>query len=116
LKRRFRLTGTTDFKQVRRLGKSYTHPLIVLIVLPNQHEYSRFAVAAGRSVGQAVDRNRAKRWLREMLRPLIPTITPGWDVLLLARQSISKSSFRQCQVTLSRLLERTALLRNSHGE
>ena len=102
--------------RVRRLGKSYAHPLIVLITLPNQHEFSRFAVSAGRSVGNAVERNRAKRWLREMLRPLVPTITPGWDVLLIARQSISKSSFRKCQETLSRLMERAALITKPHVE
>ncbi|HEX5943558.1 MAG TPA: hypothetical protein VFY66_14840, partial [Anaerolineales bacterium] len=32
MQRKFRLTRSEDFKRVRRSGKSYAHPLVVLIV------------------------------------------------------------------------------------
>jgi len=88
VKRNFRLTRSTDFKRVRRLGKSYAHPLVVLVALPNDVGKPRLAVAAGRSLGGAVERNHAKRLLREAIRPNIPSIQPGWDYLLLARRPI----------------------------
>lgn len=116
VKRRFRLTKSTDFKRVRRMGKSYAHPLIVLIAHPNEHEHSRFAVAAGRSLGNAVQRNRAKRRLREAIRPLIPLIAPGWDVLVLARRPLLGATFQQCQDALADLLKRARLLKYPHGD
>jgi ribonuclease P protein component len=94
VKHKFRLTRSTDFKRVRRFGKSYAHPLIVLVALPNDLGKSRLAVSAGRSLGGAVERNRAKRLLREAIRPNIPSVMPGWDCLFLARQSILTAPFQ----------------------
>ncbi|UCF28219.1 MAG: ribonuclease P protein component [Chloroflexota bacterium] len=104
------MTSSTDFERVRRLGKSYAHPFIVLIALPNELDKSRFAVAAGRSIGKAVQRNKAKRILRETLRSLIPTIESGWDIVLLARKPISNAGYQQVQAALSTLLSQANLL------
>jgi ribonuclease P protein component len=114
VKRRFRLTSTKDFKRVRRLGKSYAHPLIVLVALPNEQGTSRFAVSAGRSVGNAVQRNRAKRLIREAVRPLIPSVRPGWDVLFLARHALAEAEFLKAQGALKLLLQRSRLIEDSH--
>jgi ribonuclease P protein component len=98
------------------MGKSYAHPLIVLIAHPNEHAHSRFAVAAGRSLGNAVQRNQAKRRLREAIRPLIPVIEPGWDLLVLARRPLLGASFQQCRDVLTDLLKRARLLKYPHGD
>jgi hypothetical protein len=60
VKRRFRLTRSTDFKRVRRIGRSYAHPLVVLIVASNEIQQARIGIVAGKTVGMAVERNR---WL-----------------------------------------------------
>lgn len=92
------------------MGKSYAHPLMVLVALPNQQGKSRFAVSASRSLGNAVQRNRAKRLLREALRPLISEIVAGWDIILLARRSISQVGYQEIQEVLLQLLRRSHLL------
>ena len=115
MKRRFRLTKSNDIKRVRQLGKSYAHPLIVLIALRNQLDTSRFAVIAGRSAGNAVNRNRAKRWIREALRPLIPQIEPGWDILIVARRPIADTNFKNSQKALLTLLNRAQLIKDPNG-
>ena len=61
--------------------------------MPNDQGKLRLAVSAGRSLGGAVERNRAKRILREAIRPDIPYILPGWDCLLLARKPMLAASF-----------------------
>ena len=114
MKRRFRLTSTKDFKRVRRLGKSYAHPLIVLVALPNGVGTSRFGVSAGRSVGNAVQRNRAKRLIREAVRPLVPNVRPGWDVLFLARYALAEAEFLQAQGAVNLLLQRSRLIEDNH--
>jgi ribonuclease P protein component len=114
VKRRFRLTQSTDFQRVRRFGKSYAHPLMVLIALPNDLASSRIGVAAGRTLGKAVQRNRAKRLLRATVAPLLPAITPGWDILLIARLPILQASFGQIEAGLEVLLKRAKLLQEIH--
>ena len=111
MKRRFRLTKSTDFQRVRRYGRSYAHPLLVLIVLPNQIEASRFGVLAGRSIGKAVGRNRAKRLLRAALQSSFSEIMTGWDIVLIARLPIKNVAFHQVQEALHSLLHRAGLLR-----
>jgi ribonuclease P protein component len=110
VKRKFRLSKSTDFQRVRRLGKSYAHPLIVLIVLTNQEEQTRFGVTAGRSVGNAVRRNRAKRLIRAALNPHLDSIASGWDVVLIARRPIVEAGYQQVAQAISELLKRAGLI------
>jgi ribonuclease P protein component len=104
------LTSNADFQRVRRFGKSYAHPFLVLIALPNEMDKSRFAVSAGRSIGNAVQRNQAKRILREALRPLIPSIPKGWDLVLLARKPIKSAQFVEIRDALTGLLSEGNLM------
>ncbi len=106
---KFRLRKSTDFKRVRRLGKSYAHPFVVLIKHPNQEGYSRFGVAAGRSIGNAVERNQAKRRLREIVRPRITRILDGWDIVFLARTAINRASHADLKTALDELIIRAEL-------
>ena len=114
MERRFRLTGSADFQRVRRHGKSFAHPLIVLIASRSGQPHTRFAVAAGRSLGSAVQRNRAKRQLRAALQPLFGRIEPGWDVLLLARRPMITASFQEIQAAMLSLFTRSQILQVSH--
>lgn len=109
MKRRFRLTRSTDFKRVRSIGKSYAHPLVVLIAAPSDADPSRIGVAAGRSTGGAVSRNRAKRLLREACRPLLPHLPPGKDIILIARAPIASATLAEVQEALHQLFGRAHL-------
>lgn len=101
---------------MRRFGKSYAHPLIVLIAAPSELDQSRFGVVAGRSIGKAVQRNRAKRLLREALRPLIPFIETGWDVILIARYKINEKKLAQIEQAVIELLQRAGLYSKDFNE
>lgn len=109
MKRNFRLTRSIDFKRVRNSGKSYAHPLVVLVASASTENELRVGVTAGRSVGGAVQRNRAKRLLRETMRMLLPTIRPGWDLILIARQPLPGATYQQVQAVLSQLIGRANL-------
>ena len=114
VKRRFRLTRSNDFKRVWRSGKSYAHPLVVLFVLASEAPGVRVGVAAGRTVGNAVRRNRAKRLLRAAMQNLYPKIVPGFDLLLIARQPLFSATLTQTHEALFKLLSRARLLSPTH--
>ena len=100
---------------MRRFGKSYAHPLVVLVVMPNISGDVHVGVSAGRSVGKAVQRNRTKRLLREAIRPLLPQIHPGWELVLLSRSNTSKASSQDIQAALVNLLKRAQIIKNENG-
>jgi ribonuclease P protein component len=110
VQRSYRLTRSEDFKRVRQFGKSYAHPLVVLVAQVNDQTKIRVGVAAGRTVGSAVKRNRAKRLLREASRTLIPSLASGWDLLLIARPALISSSLFDVQEALVTLLRRAKLI------
>jgi len=110
VQRKFRLTRSTDFKRVRRTGKSYAHPFVVLVVQASEVPKVRVGVTAGRSVGGAVQRNRAKRLLREAMRPLLPELHPGWDLILIARPALSTKSLQEIRKVLTSLLRRAQIV------
>ena len=110
MQRKFRLTRSEDFKRVRRSGKSYAHPLVVLIVQTHDQPRLKIGVAAGRTVGTAVYRNRAKRLLREAIRPLIPSVTPGLDLILIARPGVVSSTLEETRQALLTLLQRAKIV------
>ena len=110
MNRKYRLTSSTDFKRVRRTGDSYAHPFLVLIVASNDLERSRFGFTAGRSVGGAVQRNRARRRMRAALHHYLSSIQPGWDILLIARPAILETPWEQLLRALRQVLQRAEIL------
>jgi ribonuclease P protein component len=110
MNRRYRLTNSSDFKRVRHTGQSFAHPLVLLIVSKNQLDHARFGFTAGKSVGNAVERNRAKRRLREAFRLLLPRIAPGWDVIAIARPTILSATWDELISVISTKLDRAGLI------
>jgi ribonuclease P protein component len=119
VKREFRLTRTNDFKRVRREGKSYAHPFLVLIVTSSNLSRLRVGIAASRALGNSVNRNRAKRRVRACLDGFIPFISPDYDLVVLARRPLIRAEFDSiCQV-MRDLLERAGVMLKQgviHGE
>lgn len=116
MKRKFRLSKSADYKRVRRYGKSFAHPLIVLIALPNDLHHSQIAVSTSRSLGNAVTRNRAKRRIRACLQLLVDRISPGWDLIFIARRSIILSSYAQLNTAILEILNKAKLISINHDD
>lgn len=111
MKRKYRLTKNEQFQRVRRHGRSWAHPLLVLCALPNGLAHSRFGFAISQRIGKATLRNRVKRLIREATRLRQPAIAPGWDLVFIARGPIREADFSQVEAALVQLLKRARLLR-----
>ncbi len=106
----YRLRRPAEVNRVRQTGKSWRHPLVILLVQSNSLDVSRFAFIASRHVGQAVQRNRAKRVLRESVRIHLSQIQPGWDCVLIARPFLLQATFGEVDTAVTQLLQRAKLL------
>jgi ribonuclease P protein component len=95
--------------RVRRSGESYAHPLLILIIKAGKDPISRFAVTAGRSVGKAVERNRAKRLLRAALQDVIDDIQPGYQGILIARKPLLDANCQETSQALKTLLQEAGI-------
>jgi ribonuclease P protein component len=94
VKRITRLTSSSEIQRVRRNGRSNAHPLLALAVLQNNLPgASRMTVVAGKSIGGAVQRNRAKRRLRGALQELVEQVSPGYDLVFVVRKMLLDAPF-----------------------
>ena len=109
MKRRFRLSRSNDIQRVRRVGKSYAHPLLVLVASPAQSSPTQVAIITGRRIGFAVQRNRAKRQIRACFDKLLPDLPDGWHLVVLARQPIVGADFAEIEQGLKSVLRRAGL-------
>ncbi len=112
--RELRLRHHYDFDRVRSQGRSWSPHAIVLIVLPNDRGHNRYGFAVGKRIGKAVERNRAKRLLREAIRQRHPDMKQGYDLLLIARNSFRPDiSLADVSEQLGSLLRRAGLIEES---
>jgi len=108
---RHHLRTRAEFERVRREGNSWSHRLLVLVACRNELQLTRVGMMASRSVGGAVERNRARRLMREAWRIYAAHIVPGWDALLIARTAITQVKMQEVAVALESLLRRAQLVK-----
>jgi ribonuclease P protein component len=109
MKRSFSLRQGSEFQRVWDNGKSWSHSLVILRACANGTESSRFGFVVGKKVGNAVERNRAKRLMREAVRHRLQDIAQGWDIVLIARRDADKVEFKAIDAAVAGLLERAHL-------
>lgn len=106
-----RLRRKDDFQRVRAGGRSWTNRLLVLGALASDLDHVRVGVTASRRVGGAVTRVRARRLIREAMRPWLREISGGWDLVFIARAPLGSASFQDVDQAVAQLLRRAGLVR-----
>jgi len=86
------LRDTSEFQHVYRNGKRYEGVFITAFVIENQESNHRLGVTASKkALGKAVQRNRAKRLLRETFRsnePFLRGLARNYDWVLNAKAAV----------------------------
>jgi ribonuclease P protein component len=103
-----RLRGSSDFQKVYKNGKRIEGSLLTAFVLPNRFTYHRLGVTASKkAVGTAVDRNRAKRLLRETFRltkPALESLQGKYDWVLNGRRRLLASTVKSSMTEFERVV------------
>lgn len=84
---------------------------MVMWVRTNNDASLRVGVIAGRATGGAVERNRAKRRLREAFRLNRHRLCDECDVILVARHKIIRAPWAEVQSELISLADQAGILK-----
>ncbi|MCI5661064.1 MAG: ribonuclease P protein component [Clostridia bacterium] len=104
----YRLGGNKNYRFVYRRGKSTPSRNIVLVHLKGRDLKIGFSVSG--KVGNAVTRNRLRRWMREDVRKMRPQMKCG-KYIFVARPSLKEVPHEAVARELHALLQRAKLLR-----
>ena len=74
-----------DFRRLYAKGKSYVTPVVVLYVRRTRGTQIRLGITTSKKIGNAVQRNRSRRVIREAFRSLQNEVKPGTELILVAR-------------------------------
>jgi ribonuclease P protein component len=106
--KRWALTKRAQYLAVYKSGKTWGDNLVVVKVLPNELEFSRYGFSVAKEVGKSVMRNRVRRLLREIAHKTI--VKPGWDVVFIARPAAASADYHQLKRSIEKLLFRANLI------
>lgn len=79
------LTLNKEFRRAYYRGRAFTTPVVVVYAIKNHKGINRIGLTATKKIGKAVQRNRARRIIREAYRLLEPEFPVGWDFVFVAR-------------------------------
>ena len=101
-----RIRRRAEFKQVYERGSRAHSRYCTLFILPNERVVGRLGIAATRKLGGAVQRNRAKRLIREVFRR--NRIAQGLDVVVVPKRELLDASLTVLEADYRTTLERAA--------
>ncbi len=111
-----RLTRASEFRRVKDHGRSWGGRFLVLGVFPDARPNAsgdtraRIGFITSRRVGPAVDRNRVRRRLRELVRQHRPLLRTGCWLVVIARHTAARATLAELTADWLKLARRAAIL------
>jgi ribonuclease P protein component len=99
-----RIRRRAEFQQVYDRGVRAHSRYSTVLVLSNDRPAGRLGIAATKKLGGAVQRNRAKRLIREVFRR--NKVAPGFDVVVIPKRELLDASLTALEADYRSLLAR----------
>ena len=104
-----KLKENYSFRRAYKKGKSFVWPVFVIYVV-KARKGIRLGIAAGKKLGGAVKRNRAKRVITAAFRECLPLITAGYDFVIVARTTILDIKSTDAAASMKKLMVQAGVI------
>ena len=99
------------FRRAYNRGKTAADSRLALYVRRNGQKTNRLGFTVSTKVGRAVVRNRVRRRLREIYRLHEDALSPGCDVVVVARTRAASSGYHELERSFLKLADKLGLLK-----
>ena len=104
--RSYSLKRHKEFRYTYARGRSQSAPLFTLVYAKSRNETARIGFSVSKRVGNAVQRNRAKRRMRACITPMIDSLKGGCNLIVIAKPEVLDAPFSELQTQMETLLKR----------
>lgn len=112
MKKIFRIKDNKEFQYVFKHGKSFANrQLVIYYIKKSNQSHFRVGLSVGKKIGNAVTRNRIKRYLRQSLHELDSRMQLEYDIVIIARQPTKNMNFHEVKKSLIHVLSKERLLK-----
>lgn len=94
------IKNNEEFRKVYTYGKSRANKLLVMYILENGTDTSRFGITVSKKVGNSIVRHRLTRLIRESIRLNTGRFLPGYDIVIVARTSLKGKGYKETESAL----------------
>ncbi|PSL39996.1 ribonuclease P protein component [Planomicrobium soli] len=100
-----RIKKNKEFQTVFKKGKSFANRQFIVYVLKSDQPEFRIGLSVSKKVGNAVTRNRIKRYIRQIFLELGQDLLPNADYVIIARQQAANLDFHESKKSLEHVLK-----------
>lgn len=113
MKKEYRVKKNKEFQHIFKHGKSFANrQLVIYCVEKPDQDHFRIGLSVGKKIGNAVTRNRIKRYLRQAFQELEDNISTSGDIVIIARQPAKQMEYAEIKKSLTHLLYKERYLKN----
>ena len=96
------IKSNKNFMKVYKKGRFSANSLITVYFLPNRSPYNRIGITTSKKIGNAVQRNRARRIIRAAYRNTERLFPIGFDIIFVARTDILNSKSTNIEIFIKK--------------
>ena len=101
------------FQRLYRSKKSSVTPWVAVYFKRNGMDVNRLGITASKKIGGAVQRNRARRIIKEAYRLTEPRLKKGFDIVIVARKKALYGKMWDIHKSLEHVFESLSLFSES---
>ena len=105
-----RIINNNEYRLVYKHGKYEVGRLCVLYRMPSATWKKRIGFVTGKKVGCAVERNRARRLMKEVYRLNQHQIREGYHIVIVGRGPLKDATYERAEKEILYLLRKSKLL------
>lgn len=100
-----RIKKNAEFQTIFKKGKSFANRQFVVYCLYKEEDYYRVGLSVSKKVGNAVVRNRIKRYIRQTFLEIHDQVSPSMDYIIIARNPAAKLDFHETKKSIEHVLK-----------